>query len=706
MRHTLHSLGMPKIVPTGFSNITFDQLLTQTETRSRAEEIYPVNERGQNLVHYFVSDPKRWNAGYFLTLLSSTDLPDKRKQQLIAMANSADENQMTPAHYAAIYGDIHWLNELSRHTSLLKPDSNLKSPINYILDHNHPELLSEFIEICLENNVNKDLGEGKTLAHCIATQPNAAKLFAMLSQSRHDCDIRAKDKHGMTPLMLAAASGKLENIEAVLEVAAEQAKQDLRTQRYHQMLDLIASKKTTRTKKPISNETLLSQEYIVAENAKRELLNMTNNHGQNVLHILVSANPHINATYLESMAKLMAVMGSNIATKDMLGDNIAHIAARAGNLDLLIELATDPTRKDLLTTVNVMNQTPLHLLLRNTRSTLENRQEAYLKKMVSLGRVIPTLASIQPDNQGNSMLHYAAGQNHHELLKLLLLHTLVLTWHNINGQTPLHLAAREGHEQAIKLLLNHKIDIPINAKDKDGNTALHCAAAINDLSSIKLLVKAGADPYLANNDSKTVFDLLDKTAGKNRTPEEEKVRVAAYASLVLYKGVQDFSKNPQMKEANKALHIIAKQLTKKLHEILVATVEPNLHQFSNQIQTATKEVLQFYRPLSDQENRKFSKALNKTLAPVMEDMLELHRAKNYESKRYTWNLVNRLVDFISNALIVAKYMVLGLGRSEERLFKYAQTAIQEELKQIPEGKFTAKVIADGKKRLGTNSQAR
>lgn len=52
-----------------------------------------------------------------------------------------------------------------------------------------------------------------------------------------------------------------------------------------------------------------------------------------------------------------------------------------------------------------------------------------------------------------------------------------------------HEGAHEGNIEAVKVLL----EADVNAKDKEGYTPLHWAAALGHVEAIKVLVEAGAD---------------------------------------------------------------------------------------------------------------------------------------------------------------------------------------------------------------------
>ena len=80
---------------------------------------------------------------------------------------------------------------------------------------------------------------------------------------------------------------------------------------------------------------------------------------------------------------------------------------------------------------------------------------------------------------GHTALHFAAGYNRPEVVKLLLTFKAdVNAVGETEGATPLHLAATFGHVKVVKVLLSHpEIDVDIKER-KYGGTPLHCAAFV------------------------------------------------------------------------------------------------------------------------------------------------------------------------------------------------------------------------------------
>ena len=65
-------------------------------------------------------------------------------------------------------------------------------------------------------------------------------------------------------------------------------------------------------------------------------------------------------------------------------------------------------------------------------------------------------------------------------------------------------AALMGHMEIVALLLEHGADV--NARSKDGGTALHAAAFLGRVETVKLLLDKGADTTLRHKMGSTAID--------------------------------------------------------------------------------------------------------------------------------------------------------------------------------------------------------
>jgi ankyrin repeat protein len=67
-----------------------------------------------------------------------------------------------------------------------------------------------------------------------------------------------------------------------------------------------------------------------------------------------------------------------------------------------------------------------------------------------------------------------------------------------NGNRPIHIAAQNGHTDILELLVQR--EALLDAVNMKGNTALHMAVEYDYYDACKLLLDAGADPAVKNDD--------------------------------------------------------------------------------------------------------------------------------------------------------------------------------------------------------------
>ncbi len=119
------------------------------------------------------------------------------------------------------------------------------------------------------------------------------------------------------------------------------------------------------------------------------------------------------------------------------------------------------------------------------------------------------------DRAHRTELHHAALEGDVVKIRQLLADGANPNAQDSNGFTPLHFAAQESHTDAIEVLIFCGADPEL--PNKFGNSSLWTAVfnSRGDGTSIKALLKAGADPRHANNSGKTPLDLANSIANYN-----------------------------------------------------------------------------------------------------------------------------------------------------------------------------------------------
>ena len=126
---------------------------------------------------------------------------------------------------------------------------------------------------------------------------------------------------------------------------------------------------------------------------------------------------------------------------------------------------------------------------------------AIVKMLLDAGALINA-----KDNDGKTALIYALeNSSGTETAKVLIAAGANINVAGKDGQTPLMLAARRHSIEAIKALIGAGTSATINAKDKQGKTALHYLSEMGNVSLelVKLLIEEGADVNAADGEALT-----------------------------------------------------------------------------------------------------------------------------------------------------------------------------------------------------------
>jgi ankyrin repeat protein len=115
-------------------------------------------------------------------------------------------------------------------------------------------------------------------------------------------------------------------------------------------------------------------------------------------------------------------------------------------------------------------------------------------------------------NSGRTALHEAATTTHIKVANFLLENGADINAADMHGATPLHFSVELGPDGMVEFLLSETkkfgANLNINAKDNQGNTALHWAAYSQEKSIFDLLIKQGADATIKNKNGDNPHSLF------------------------------------------------------------------------------------------------------------------------------------------------------------------------------------------------------
>ncbi|KAK4884489.1 hypothetical protein RN001_000760 [Aquatica leii] len=228
--------------------------------------------------------------------------------------------------------------------------------------------------------------------------------------------------------------------------------------------------------------------------------------GKSALHYCCTSD-HISAAQAADI--LVMAAPDLVDSRDQEGFTPLHLAVIAGNMPLVTFLLANNAD---VNAVDNEKHTVVHW------ATVCG-ETVTLRAVLAAGAPVST-----PDVHRGYPLHYAAqmcGGEKDPSLGLQVLHTLLshedisVTVEDGDGRPPLLWAASAGSAKAVLALI--RAGTPVEAHDKDGLTALHCAASRGHTDCIDtLLTLCGASPDVIDRHADATSLLLSHSADANR----------------------------------------------------------------------------------------------------------------------------------------------------------------------------------------------
>lgn len=339
--------------------------------------------------------------------------------------------------------------------------------------------------------------------------------------------VKYKDEQGLTPLHIAAFYGHPLIIELLLQYGS----------------DINALDNFSRT--PAHYAALRGQQNALLFLLHNKALIYGDNEGNTPLH-LCCANGH--EACVKALLYFMEFSDSklNINIQNNQGETPLHLSFKWGYseiVQILIEQDGDPlvcnrrgqTCFDCahnLKLVETFSTSKKNNIERVRRTSIEiTSQQKIIGKIISAIadsdiRLVQHYLGFGDENQnvskkinvnsfnykGFTPLHVAAVYGQTDILKLLIEYGAdVNLMTTLKQYTALHLAVQNNMNEVIDVLLNSK-KCDLNKQDCCGNSSLHYACLMGDVSIISSLLKHGADLGIINKQFTSALDILNKNS--------------------------------------------------------------------------------------------------------------------------------------------------------------------------------------------------
>jgi len=462
---------------------------------------------------------------------------------------ATSESSMNAMHTAAVAGKVKIVQMLVVHKQLIDSKTkNSRTPLMLAAQEGHRDVCEALLKAGAGPLVTDE--DGVNAMHIAATyeQTNIIQLLATDKQL-----IDSKNKKGHTPLMLVTMQGNLELCELLLKAGANPS---------------VTDKKGANAMHWAANSG--KTEIVRLLLAFKQLIDSKIKEGHTPLFLAAERR------HLEVCEALLKAGASPLVTAED-GSNVMHMAAKGGKVEIIQMFLV---HKKLIDARNKSGFTPIMF------AALNGHEEVF-KVLLKAGA-----NPLVTDENGRTAMHYAAQNGRTNIVELLTIHkelinakaklgitpfwlaagngqlescqALLKAGANVEICDPMHIAARFGKAEIVQILIVYKQ--LINSRDKSGTTPLMQAARGGHVEACKILLKAGADPLLTDNDGWNAMyyaawkgkadivqmlsvhkDLIDSTTKSGTTPL---MTAAEQGYREVCEALLKAGANPSMKDQN------------------------------------------------------------------------------------------------------------------------------------------------------------
>ena len=446
-------------------------------------------------------------------------------------------NDGDPLYYSAFCG----FYDLAEHLLQVKKHSQSVNSIGGEYDYPLVAALSRghirIAELLLQYGADVDARgiEEQTPLHRAIKWPKDLAVTAVQLLLKHGADVNAHWKDFLTPLHLAAAEGKFEVAQMLLQRGAVVHHRNLsRETPLHLVpqptfvddrLNLVQLLLEHGAEVDSQNEEEATALHNASLWCNLEVARALIDHGANVnslntrrrtpLHRVAEAMD-LPEEHRFDIAQLLIERGADVNARDIFHETPLHLASYLPKINLVRILLNDGAN---VNEVNNRGRTPLHRVSEASGCSDEHRFRI-AQLLVERGADVNAR-----DQDDKTSLHLAS---HLQTEQLNLVRFFIERGANVNaedkrGQTPLHRVLNSKYSYSLKknfsvaqLFVERGADV--NARDEYHETPLHAASYFPELKLVRMLLDHGAKANAGDNRGRTPLHRVSK--GKNCSDED------------------------------------------------------------------------------------------------------------------------------------------------------------------------------------------